>query len=148
MRVKNVSVPYRDINVPYKEIDYEGIQYTYCVDYDHISRYRNLRQVIHSPANINNRLTALETPNAFTSNLSVRYYTVPLSEVNRLDLIANKLLGSSSYSWIIAYFNHITDGFTVREGQRLLIPNSVTDLFESGEILQPVPPMMLNLGEE
>ena len=138
----------RNLNTPYKKIDYEGIQYTYCVDYKHISRYRNLRQVIHSPANVSDRTTTLEIPNAFTSKLNVRYYTVPLAEVNRLDLIANKLLGSATYSWVIAYFNKITDGFTVREGQRLVIPNSVTDLFESGEMLQPVPPMTLNLGEE
>lgn len=139
---------FRNINKPYKEIDYEGIQYTYCVDYDYISRYRNLRQVIHSPANIADRTTTLELVNPFTSNLKVKYYTVLPTEVNRLDLIANKLLGSPTYSWVIAYFNHITDGFTVRADQKLVIPNSVTDLFESGEMLEPIPPMMLNIGEE
>lgn len=139
---------FRDINTPYEKIDYEGIQYTYCADFDYISRYRNLRQIVHNPSNVKDRTTTLELPNAFTSNLKVRYYTVPITEVNRLDLIANKFLGSPTYSWIISYFNHIMDGFTVREGQRLVIPNSVTDLFENGEVLQPIPPMMLNLGEE
>ena len=139
---------FRNINKPYKEIDYRGIQYTYCVDYNHISRYRNLRQVIHSPTDVQDRTTTLEIPNAFESELDVKYYTVALAEENRLDLIADKLLGSASYSWVIAYFNHITDGFTVRAGQKIVVPNSVTDLFESGEMLEPVPPMTLNLGEE
>ena len=137
-----------NINTPYKEIDYKGIQYTYCVDYDHISRYRNLRQVVHSPSVVEDRITTLETTNPFTSSLSVKYYIVPPKEVNRLDLIADKFLGSPIYSWVIAYFNGIVDGYTVRENQKIVIPNSVTDLFESGEILEPVPPTTLNVGEE
>jgi hypothetical protein len=74
------------------------------------------------------------------------YYTVPSNRENRLDLIANEKLGSASYAWVIAYFNHIDDGFTVAEGTKLAIPTSVTKLFETGELLAPVPANNLNLG--
>jgi hypothetical protein len=69
-------------------------------------------------------------------------------EENRLDLIAQKELGSATYSWVIAYFNQIEDGYTVREGQRLVIPESVTALLSKGEILAPIAYTRLNLGEE
>ena len=67
---------------------------------------------------------------------------------NRLDIIANQFLGSSSYAWIIAYLNNIEDGFSVSEGQRLAIPKSISSLFNTGEILQPIPATSLNLGRE
>lgn len=133
--------------VPYNEIDYKGIQYTSCRAYDHISRYRGLRQVTHNP-NESDRLVTLETPNAFTTNLDVNYYTVSAETENRLDVIAYKFLGSAQYAWIIAYFNGISDGYTCREGQRLAIPKSPSALFNSGELLQSVPASTLNLGSE
>lgn len=91
---------------------------------------------------------ALETTNGFETKTEVQYYDVLAVEENRLDLIAEKFLGSAQYSWVIAYFNHIEDGFSVREGQRLKIPKSISSLFTSGEILASVPPTMLNLGSE
>ena len=66
----------------------------------------------------------------------------------RCFLIANKFLGSSTYSWVIAYFNQIDDGYTVREGQTLIIPRTITALFANGEILAPINYLRLNLGEE
>lgn len=134
---------------PYEEIDYKGIQYTTCKDFGHISRYRGLRQVIHSPQDLDDRFISLETPNPFhTSKMKVIWHEVLGTEVNRLDLIAEKYLGSASYSWVIAYFNQIEDGFTCQLGQKLQIPNSVTDLMKSGEILQPVTALTLNLSSE
>lgn len=133
---------------PYTTPEYLGIQYGVCRDYSHISRYRGLRQVVHSPTDPNERFVALETPNTFTTKTDVQYYDVLAVEENRLDLIAEKFLGSAQYSWVIAYFNHIEDGFSVREGQRLKIPKSVSSLFASGEVLASVPPTMLNLGAE
>ena len=50
--------------------------------------------------------------------------------------------------WVIAYFNSIEDGYTVREGQKLVIPESVTALLSNGEILAPITALKLNLGEE
>lgn len=132
---------------PYDEIDYKGIQYTSCRAFDHISRYRGLRQVIHNP-NESDRLVTLETPNAFSTNLQVNYYVVSADTENRLDIIAYRFLGSAQYAWIIAYFNGISDGYTCREGQRLAIPRSYSALFNSGELLQPVPASTLNLGSE
>ena len=140
---------YYDTLRPYKVLEYNGIQYTTCRDYSHISRYRGLRQVIHSPTVPEDRILALETANPFTtSNTSVLHYEVTGDEANRLDIIANNTLGSAQYAWIIAYFNNIEDGYTVRQGQKLKIPKSVYDLFNSGEILQSVSPYMLNLGSE
>ncbi len=137
----------RDLTVPYKSVEHNGIVYSVCKDYDHISRYRNLRQVVHNPS-ATDRYVTLETVNPFTTHTEVKYHEVTANEINRLDLIASKELGSATYSWVIAYFNNIEDGYTVREGQRLIMPNSVTTLLNKGEILAPVTALKLNLGEE
>ena len=137
----------RDLTKPYSILEHEGIAYSVCCDYDHISRYRNLRQVVHCPDTLD-RYVTLETVNPFTTNTEVKYHEVTVPEENRLDLIAEKELGSATYGWVIAYFNKIEDGYTVREGQRLVIPNSVTALLSSGEILAPITALKLNLGEE
>lgn len=135
--------------VPYDEIDYKCIQYTTCRDFSHISRYRGLRQVIHSPYDLDERFIALETPNSFvTSTTNVIWHEVHGTEVNRLDLIARKYLGSATYGWVIAYFNQIEDGFTCRLGQKLKIPKSITELMRSGEVLQSVTALTLNLSRE
>ena len=137
----------RDLTASYDTLEHDGIIYSVCKDFDHISRYRNLRQVVHCP-DTTDRYVTLETANSFTTNTEVRYHEVTVNEINRLDLIANKELGSATYSWVIAYFNKIEDGYTVREGQRLIIPNSVTALLSKGEILAPITAIKLNLGEE
>lgn len=133
---------------PYTEPKYLGIQYGVCRDYPHISRYKGLRQVVHNPTDNNQRFVALETVNGFDTKTEVTYYDVLAVEENRLDLISTKFFGSPQYSWVIAYFNQIEDGFSVHEGQRLRIPKSISSLFASGEILASVPPTMLNLGSE
>ena len=132
---------------PYKEIERDDIQYTYCHDYDHISRYKSLRQVIHQGLS-QDRYIALETSNAFQTDANVIYYTVPANLENRLDIIARDKLGSATYAWVIAYFNNIEDGFTVAEGTKLAIPKSISLLFNSGEVLSPVAVNSLNLGSE
>lgn len=141
MRYINSTVESYDI------VERDPIQYTYCRNYEHVSRYRGLRQVIHQGQSPD-RYVALEGPNAFETHTSVRYYTVPANRENRLDIIAQELLGSSDYKWVIAYFNGIADGFTVHEGMRLQIPKTVSSLFENGECLQPIPATKLNLGSE
>lgn len=134
--------------IPYKKLEHEGIQYSVCRDFDHISRYRNIRQLIHCPDSTE-RFVALETPNPFkTNDTNVSYYEVPYAEENRLDVIAHKWLGNSNYKWIIAYFNGIEDGFTVLTGQKLKIPNSIFDLFNKNEMLSAISPHTLNLGSE
>ena len=137
----------RDLTQPYKVLEHEGIVYSNCQEFNHISRYRNLRKVVHLPDS-EDRYVMLETVNPFVSNTVVKYHEVDVSEENRLDLIAQKELGSATYGWVIAYFNGIEDGYTVREGQRLVIPGSVTALLSKGEILAPVTALKLNLGEE
>lgn len=133
---------------PYITIPHTPIQYTVCRDYLHISRYKGLRQLIHNPDNTD-RFIALETPNKISSNtLDFEYYEVPAIEENRLDIIANKFLGSPQYSWVIAYMNNIEDGFTVREGQKLKILKNFTQLFNKGEILASISALTLNLGSE
>lgn len=133
---------------PYETLEHKGIQYTNCRNYPHISRYRGLRQVVHNPQDIEDRFIALESPNPFTSSAEVMYHQVTAHEENRLDLISTNTLGTPTYAWAIAYFNGISDGFTVKEGQRLAIPKSFTSLFNTGELLSPVSALTLNLGEE
>lgn len=133
---------------PYAEVEHKGIQYGVCRDFNHLCRYRRLRQVINNPNDAEERFIALETPNPFETNTEVVYYEVSTSEENRLDLIANKLLGSAQYGWVIAYFNGIQDGFTVSAGQRIIVPKNVTQLFAKGECLASVSPLTLNLGTE
>ena len=132
---------------PYKIIPYSRIDYTTCRGFNHISRYRGLRQIIHNPEQ-DTRFIALENINPFETNLAFKYYEVPITEVNRLDLIAKKFYGSAQYSWIISYYNNIEDGYSVREGQKLLILKNFTDLFANGELLASIPAMQLNLGSE
>lgn len=134
--------------IPYDVLEYQGIQYGVCRDFSHLSRYRRLRQVVHCPDSMKERFITLEIPNAFESHVDVIYYDVPAHEENRLDIIAHKLLGSAQYGWVIAYFNNISDGFSVYEGQRLAVPTSYTSLLNKGEILSTVPPLTLNLGSE
>lgn len=138
----------QNTTTPYEEVDYTGIAYDVCVDYNHISRYKGLRQIVHNLDDFAERFISLETVNPFNSNVEVVYYEVPSDEENRLDIIANKMLGSVSYAWVIAYFNGISDGYTVYEGQKLRIPKNLTSLFNSGEVLAPIPVMALNLGTE
>lgn len=132
---------------PYKEVERDPIQYTYCVDYHHISRYKSLRQVVHQGLS-DDRFVSLETVNPFTTYTRFSKYIVPHDRENRLDLIAEEQLGSATYAWIIAYVNKIDDGFTVIEGTELLIPYSVTSLFNKGEILEAITANKLNLGSE
>lgn len=140
----------RDTNTlkPYDTLEHKGIQYGVCRDFNHISRYRRLRQLVNNPQSTTERFITLETPNPFETNTAIIYYEVPQYEENRLDLIANKFLGSAQYSWVIAYFNDIDDGFTARAGQKLRIPKTLTQLFEKGECLASVSPITLNLGTE
>lgn len=139
---------YYNTLIPYIVAPHEGIQYTVCRDFNHISRYKGLRQVIHNPDNTNDRFITLETPNGISFNVEYLYYEVPYMEENRLDLIADKFLGSAQYSWVISYMNGIEDGFTVHEGQRLMIIKDFTSLFNKDEILASIPAMYLNLGTE
>lgn len=132
---------------PYDEIDRDVIQYSVCRDFNHISRYKGLRQVVHEYSTPD-RYIALETPNGITSNVEVEYYSVPANRANRLDIIAKEKLGSANYAWVIAYINDIADGFTVHEGTKLAIPTSITSLFNNGQILAPISANKLNLGSE
>ena len=138
----------RDLTKSYKTIEHEGIVYSTCKDFNHISRYRNLRQVVHLP-NSTDRYETLETSNAFVTHTEIIYHEVTVNEVNRLDLIAQQELGLATYGWVIAYFNNIEDGYSVMEGQKLKIPKKgVTSLLNKGEVLAPISKTKLNLGEE
>lgn len=139
---------YYDTLIPYSTVDYGGIEYTVCRDFKHISRYKGLRQVVHSPTDTDKRFIALETVNAFNSKAKYSWYEVLPSEQNRLDLIAKKFYGSAQYSWVIAYMNRIEDGFSIYPGQKIMILDNFMDLFSSGELLASIPAMILNLGSE
>lgn len=139
---------YYDTLTPYDVMDHTPIQYGVCRDYNHLCRHRGLRQVVHDPSNEDIRFVALENANPFQTQAEVTYYEVPLAHENRLDLIAQKLLGSPQYRWIIAYFNGIEDGYSVKEGQVIKCPKNISTLFNKGEILSPINPLQLNLGTE
>lgn len=138
---------YYNTTTPYKILDHKGIWYSTCRDFNHISRYKGLRQIIYN-ANGDDRDVTLETPSIKSTILQFIYYDVPTTEENRLDIIAYKFFGSAQYSWIISYFNDIPDGYTVFSGQRLKIVKNFTQLFNKGEILSSIPPMQLQLGSE
>lgn len=138
----------QDTLKPYKELEYSGIQYTNCRDYQHICRYKGLRQVIHNYNDIDTRFTALETVNVFSPTISVVYHTVGPDEENRIDLLAYKYLGSANYAWVISYLNKIEDGYTIHSGQVLAIPTDISTLFNQDEILGNVNALKLNLGTE
>lgn len=139
---------YFETLTPYDELPHVPIQYGVCREYDHLCRHRGLRQLVHDPENQENRWVALETPNPFLTQSEVVFYEVPLVHENRLDLIAQKLLGSVQYRWVIAYFNNIADGYTVKEGQIIRCPKNISVLFNKGEVLAPINPLQLNLGTE
>ena len=144
----NVEELLHDTTRPYKELDYKGIEYTTCKDYKHISRYKRLRQVIHYLED-SNRFIALETQNSYDyDHINFEYYVVTSDRENRIDLISYDYFGTASYSWIISYINGISDGYTVWEGQVLMIPTAITDLFTSGCVLSAVAVTSLNLGTE
>ena len=116
---------------PYEELDRKGIQYS-----------------VHNPED-SDRFVALENANPVVeNNVQFVYHNVTPDEENRLDVIAQNCLGSASYSWAIAYFNNIQDGFTCRPGQKLRMPRSIVDLMTTGNIMESVPAVQLNLGSE
>lgn len=133
---------------PYKVLPHNGIEYTVCKDYNHISRYRRLRQVIHYLEGTQRFITS-EIQNSYDyDSLDIEYYVVSTDRVNRLDLISYDYYQTTSYNWVIAYINEIADGYTVFEGQTLMIPKRINQLFGSGCVLASVPPTSLNLGTE
>ena len=144
----NIEELLHDTTRPYRKIKHRGIEYTVCAKYDHISRYQRLRQVIHYERN-NEIFKTLEIQNYYDyDNVHVEYYQVTVDRENRLDLISYDYYGTTAYSWIIAYINGIEDNYTVWEGQTLMIPIMLTDLFTSGCVLSAVAPTALNLGTE
>lgn len=147
MSYTRMVLPSYNTTTPYREIEREEIEYTYCHDYDHISRYRNLRQVIHEGSK-EARYIALETFNTLKTESDVYYYTVPTRLANRLDVIAKEHLGAATYAWVLAYFNNIEDGYTVPSGSTIKIPKSISLLFNEGEVLASVSAVKLNLGSE
>ena len=143
-----IKSTYYDTLKPYKTVDNGGIEYTVCRDFNHISRYKGLRQVVHNPMDTDSRYIALETVNAIKSNAKYSWYEVLPMEQDRLDLIAKKFYGSAQYGWVIAYMNRIEDGFSVSSGQKIMILDNFMDLFNTGELLASIPAMILNLGYE
>ena len=134
---------------PYEELPDDYIQYTVCRDFDHISRYRNIRQVVHLPEDTTDRYIALEVPNPIQgTDLDFVYHEVTPNEENRLDIISYNYYGTATYSWVISYFNNIQDGYTVHPGQTLKMPKDISSLMTTGNLLQSVTALRLNLGTE
>lgn len=136
-----------DTTSPYDSVPYEGIEYSTCKDFDHISRYRRLRQIVHY-LETPDRFTTLELQNGYDySGMEFDYYVVGEDRENRLDLVSYDYYGTPSYAWAIAYVNGIEDGYSVMSGRTLKMPKVVTELFKNGSVLSAVPATSLNLGE-
>lgn len=123
------------------------IRYTVARDFNYLSRYRMLRQIIIGEGT-SNPVVVFEYPNKFTTSSTLQYHEVLPEEADRLDLLAYRLLGSVDYSWILAFINNIQDSYTVSNGFNLAYPSSVSDLLKSGEFFAPVSPISMNLGTE
>jgi len=137
-----------DTTKSYNKVDYKGIEYSTCKDFSHISRYKRLRQVIHY-LDETKRYITLEIQNDYDyTNVDIEYYRVTVDRENRLDLISYDFYNTTSYAWVIAYINDISDGYTVPEGQVLMIPKTISSLFNSKNILSSIPISSLNLGTE
>lgn len=96
------------------------------------SRYQVLRLVVD-----NDETTHLETYNQLRvpESNSDSYHIVEHSEVNRLDIIAQKYYGFPNYWWAIALANNMIDPFVVNEGVMLRIPSILTLNDSSNKIL-------------
>lgn len=63
-----------------------------------------------------------------------QYYTVTMTEQDRLDIIAVKFYGTAKYWWVIALANDIIDPFTLDIGTTLRIPTLIS-LYNEGGVL-------------
>ena len=66
-----------------------------------------------------------------------KYYTVDMTTINRLDIIAYNFYGVASYWWIIAKANNILDAFDVPLGTVLRIPN-INSVYSSKGVVNNV----------
>lgn len=97
---QNIKPIYYDTLIPYCVIKHTGIQYTVCKEYNHISRYRGLRQLVHN-LDESDRFIALETPNPIISDAQFIYYDVPSREagglkngIRKLSQVLNNIIDS------------------------------------------------------
>lgn len=63
-----------------------------------------------------------------------QYFTVTISEKDRLDIVANYFYNTANFWWIIAIANNIMDPFDLPVGTVLRIP-PIISLYDEGGIL-------------
>jgi hypothetical protein len=60
----------------------------------------------------------------------VRFFEYTLQRGERLDIVANKLLGDDSYWWVIALVNNIHYPLGVEAGTKISVPYNVKDVLD------------------
>lgn len=93
------------------------------------NRYAKLDRIKYE-----NGVEIIETANRikFPISESDVYYTVPLAQEGRLDLISYQFYGSCLYWWAIAYASNIYDPFSVRAGDVVRIPSLTSIVIGNG----------------
>lgn len=110
---------------------YSNLTYTKPEQYNHVSRYSITRRILDS-----NNIEYHETPNlrVIPEQSSDTYFRVDNISLNRLDIVAYKCYGFSTYWWVIAMANDIQDPFKLPLDTILRIPQ-LSSLYADGSVL-------------
>ena len=115
----------------YREV-FPQLEYENPRIYTNNSRYKNLRQ-IHDEEN--NRLYHETWVQKFVDkSADDSYFTVTITEKDRLDMVSQYYYNTPKYWWIIAIANYIIDPFDIPVGTVLRIPPSLS-VFNKGGLL-------------
>lgn len=101
--------------------------------YSDLSRYSSRRIIVDSSTHYQYH----ETDNnvSIVESSGDKYVTIDASTCNRIDIIAFRYYGRSTYWWIIALANKIIDPFDLPIGTTLRIP-PVSSLYESKGVVE------------
>lgn len=111
---------------------FESVKYLPQISYKNACRYQNLR-TIEDP-DTNKIVHESYNQKVIKRQPTDSYFTVTLEEVDRLDIVANKVYGVARYWWVIAMANYLLDPFDVPVGTQLRIP-TIMSLYQNGGVL-------------
>ena len=111
---------------------YYFVDYLSPEKYKYVSRYQKYRRIKDN----NKNDIYLESINQDTiaKNDSDIYITINNTDIIRLDIIAYKYYGYSTYWWVIALANKIIDPFDIPLGTVLRIP-PLSSMYANGGVL-------------
>ena len=99
-----------------------AIKFNSYRDFDYDSRYKNCRTIYNSDYDAT-YFELNENRTISTDSDSTQYHLVEQTELNRLDIIANKYYGDPTLYWVIAMANEMLDPFILQPNTVLKIPN-------------------------